>query len=429
MNDYLKLNLSRESAEIETGLIAALIADTSLINDLKVNESYFENEKCRAILKAIKQLIAKEQKVDIISLNDILKGHIKVSELSELYSNGNLTKNSFNTLQNKVISNSNKRKCFEISREIDKRLSKGEDPSQIYSYISSSMESNDIISNPISNISDVLMCTLDGIERNYKNGGQVTGMATGYKKLDTYLNGIEKKKYIVIGARPAVGKTAFSLELAKRLSTKNSVLYFSLEMAKEELGQRVVSNSGSIKNYKVRTGKLNSSELTTIMDHMGKLTSLKLGINDTENLTVEELTRQATSYKNKHGLDVVIVDYLTLLDTEEKCRDERAKVNTISGKLRKLAKKLDVAVICLAQLNRAVESRHDKTPVIADLKETGNIEQDANIILLLNAREKEDGQGPEELDVIIGKNRAGISNKVVTFNYYKETQVIDEKYV
>lgn len=429
MNNYLKINLSRESLEIEQSLIAALIADTTLINDLKVDESYFENQKCKAILGAIKQLIAKEQRVDIISLNDILKGSITVSELSELYSNGQLTKNSFNTLQNKVISNLNKRKCFEISREIDKKLSNGEDPTQIYGYISKNIESNDMLNNSINGISDVLMGTLDSIEYNYKKGGQVTGMSTGYKMLDTFLNGIEKKKYIIIGARPAVGKTAFSLELAKRLSIKNNVLYFSLEMSKEELGQRLVSSSSSIKNYKVRTGKLNSDEFTTIMDHMGKLSNLNLGVNDTENLTVEELTRQAISYKSKYGLDVVIVDYLTLLDTEEKCRDERIKINLISSKLRRLAKKLDIAVICLAQLNRAVESRHDKTPVIADLKETGNIEQDANIILLLNSREKQEGQGSEELEVIIGKNRAGISNKVVVFNYYKETQIIDEKYM
>ena len=432
--DSLEILLDRESTEIESNLIAALLADISLINDLKINESYFINSTCKEIFKAIKELTNKEIEVNIISLKDMLKGRVTITRLSNMYSSGQLVKNSFHTLQNKVISNFNKRKCLKISNEINKKLAIGEDPMQIYNYISKCIDSNDIEDNSINTIDNVLMGTLDDIEKNYKKGGQVTGMATGYKKLDLFLNGIEKKKYIIIGARPAVGKTAFSLELAKRLSIKNSVLYFSLEMSKEELGQRLVSNSSSIKNYRVRTGKLNENEFSIIMNNMSKLSKLKLSINDSENLTIEELTRQVIKYKKKNGLDVVIVDYLTLLGTEEKYKDERMRVNLISGKLRKLSKKLDIAVICLAQLNRAVETRSDKTPTIADLRETGNIEQDANIILLLNSaqetqEEQKNQQYPHELEVIIGKNRSGISNKTIKFNYYKETQIIDEKYI
>lgn len=430
--DNLKVLLDRESTEVESNLIAALLADITLITDLKINESYFTNSACKEIFKAIHDLDKNNKDINIISLKDILKNKVSVSELSNLYSNGELVKNLFSTLQNKIISNNNKRKCYSLSKEINQKLVNGDDPQQIFNHISNRIEQTDTEDNAINSISDLLMNTLDKIEDKYKNGGTISGMATGYKQLDSILNGIEKKKYIIIGARPSIGKTAFSLELTRRLAVKNNVLYFSLEMSKEELGERLISSHNAIKNYKIKTGKLNEDDFSRIMNGMGKLNQLKLSVNDTGNLTVEELSRQALRYKLKNGLDVVIVDYLTLLSTEEKFMGTREKVNYISTKLRILAKKLDVAVICLAQLNRNVEGRSNKIPTIADIRETGNIEQDANIILLLHTEEKkesEENTGPEELNVIIGKNRAGISNKTIVFNYYKQTQIIDEKYI
>lgn len=430
--DNVKVLLDRESTEVESNLIAALLADITLITDLKINESYFINSTCKEIFKAIHNLDKNNKDINIISLKDILKNKVSVSELSNLYSNGELVKNLFSTLQSKIISNANKRKCYLLSKEINQKLVNGDDPQQIFNHISNRIEQTDTEDNAINSISDLLMNTLDEIEDKYKNGGAISGMATGYKQLDSILNGIEKKKYIIIGARPSIGKTAFSLELTRRLAVKNNVLYFSLEMSKEELGERLISSQNAIKNYKIKTGKLNEDDFSRIMNGMGKLNQLKLSVNDTGNLTVEELSRQALRHKLKNGLDVVIVDYLTLLSTEEKFMGTREKVNYISTKLRILAKKLDVAVICLAQLNRNVEGRSNKIPTIADIRETGNIEQDANIILLLHTEEKKEGEentGPEELNVIIGKNRAGISNKTIVFNYYKQTQIIDEKYI
>ncbi|WP_346877580.1 replicative DNA helicase [Clostridium sp. UBA5712] len=438
MNNYYDILLDKEIMETENNFIAALLADITLIHDIKIKPINITNEKDRHILKAVLKLGSEnrlqgkgQNDLDIFALFEELKGNLTITELTTLMSNGNIYKNSFDTLQNKILNNSNKIKCVEISREINKKIINGDEPSIILNYITNKLEEVETMDKSINSISDVMMSTLDLIETSYKQGGKLIGMPTGYKKLDGILNGIEKKKYIIIGARPATGKTTFSLELAKRLGKKNKVLYFSLEMPKEELGQRLISNMCCMNSYKIKNGSLNQEEFKRVMDSMNELSKLNIEINDTESLKVEELIRQCISKKHKQGLDVVVVDYLTLLDTEESYRDERIKFNIISNKLRGLSKKLDIAVICLAQLNRAIESRADKKPIMSDLRETGNIEQDSNIVLLLHT---EEGEGEKDkastLNVIVAKNRGGAAPiEPVEFNYYKKTQIIDEKYI
>lgn len=429
MND-IEIMLNKEGYEDENNLIGAIIAENSLINDLKINDKYFSTEINKKIIKAIKEINDNNLEINIISLYEKLSKFISLSDLIKISNDGLMYRSSFNTLQNKVIKNYNKRKCLEMADYINRSLVSGEEPQSIFNNISNLVNNTDDMDDKTYSISEVMETTIDKIENNYKLGGNITGMATGYKMLDAILNGIERKKYIIIGARPGVGKTAFSLELSRRLAVKNKVMFFSLEMTKEELGERLVSSTKAIQNYKVRTGKLTDGEFSRLMEGVAEISELNLTVDDTEALSVEELCRRATRHKNKYGLDVVVVDYLTLLNTEEKHKDIRESVNIISNKLRQLSKKLNVAVISLCQLNRAVEGRQDKRPTVADLKESGNIEQDANIILLLHSEVKSDIEedGPDELNVIIGKNRAGISNKTIPFAYYKKTQIISEKY-
>ena len=439
MENFLEILLDKDINEAELGFVAALLADCTLVNDIRINPNALKNSKAKCILKAILKLNEGDRlqnkdtnNLDIFALHEEIKEQVSIAEITTLINNGNIYKNSFDILQNKVILNLNKVKCMEISQEINKKLVNGDDPNIIFNYITTNLNTVESMDRPLSSMNDVMMATLDKIEASYKQGGKLIGMPTGYKNLDKILNGIEKKKYIIIGARPAIGKTSFSLELAKRLGKDNKVLYFSLEMPKEELGLRLISNMCSMNSYKVKNGALNEKEFEKIMNSMDALSKLNIEINDTESLKVEELVRQCISYKNKHGLDVVIIDYLTLLNTEEKYRDERIKFNIISDKLRRLSKKLDIAVICLAQLNRATEARSEKRPIMSDLRETGNIEQDANIILLLHTddnKEKVENFDACVLNVYVAKNRGGAApSEPIEFNYYKKTQIIDEKY-
>lgn len=422
----LDLMLDREAQQTEVQLIATLLADTSLIFNLKVSAKHFSNDKNGMIIKVMQQLQEAGEDINPISVGDKLKSKVKLSELMELLENGHLYKNGFYVLQNKVLENYKAGICLEISKRINKGLVEGETPEAILTTITNMAEDVEVVTGGAHSITDVMNSTIDKIEQNYKRGGRITGMVTGYKRLDAVLNGFEKQKYIIIGGRPGKGKTAFSLELAKRLSKENQVLFFSLEMAMQELGERLLTNVNSMQSYKVRTGNLTEEELDRVMNGAAAISNLKLQVDDTESLSVEELVRRSTIHKNKHGLDVVIVDYLTLLSTEEKHKDIRERVNIISNKLRQMSKKLDIAVICLCQLSRAVEARADKTPIMADLKESGNIEQDANIILFLHSPEVEEQEGPEPLQVIIAKNRGGEANKPINFKYYKKTQIIDE---
>lgn len=431
MNE-IDVMINREAIEIELNLISAILADNTLINELKIDERYFFDKFTKLVIKAMKQISNGNEEINIITLADKLGNNVKLSKLTQLVTNGELYKNVFGNLQNRVIKNTQKKQCLELAQYINEKLVSGEEPQNIFSHISKSINTAEIINENSYSIGEVMDATIDKIEINYNNYGKITGMETGYKQLDAILNGIEKKKYIIIGARPGKGKTAFSLELSRRLAVKNNILFFSLEMAKEELGERLISSVNSIQNYKVKTGKLTENEFNTMMNGIARISDLKFAVDDTESITVEELSRRAIRYKRKCGLDAIVVDYLTLLDTEEKYRDTREKINIISNKLRQISKKLDIAVICLAQLNRAVEGRANKIPNIADLRETGNIEQDANIILLLHSEENEGNtqanESAEELSVIVGKNRSGVSNKIIKFNYYKRTQIIDEKY-
>ena len=272
-------------------------------------------------------------------------------------------------------------------------------------------------------ISDVVKSSFEEIDKLYDQDSDVTGLSTGYKDLDAMTTGLHKDELIILAARPGVGKTAFALNLAQNAATKSNatVAIFSLEMGAEQLVNRMLCSEGSIDANSLRTGKLDENQWNSLVVAMGSLSRTNVYIDDTPGVKMAEIRSKCRRLLKESGkLDLVIVDYLQLIEgTGQENRQQ--EVSTISRGMKKLAKELHVPIIALSQLSRGVEARQDKRPMLSDIRESGSIEQDADIVAFLyrddyyrdedgddNDNQEDPGdQDVGEVEVIVSKNRSG----------------------
>ncbi|ALV22361.1 MAG: replicative DNA helicase [Carnobacterium sp.] len=274
-------------------------------------------------------------------------------------------------------------------------------------------------------ISEVLNTSIARIDELYQNDEEITGLPTGYKALDKMTAGLQKDELIILAARPAVGKTAFALNIAQNVGTKTdeTVAIFSLEMGAESLVNRMLCAEGSIDASNLRTGNLSEEEWQNLIVAMGSLSKASIYIDDTPGIRVAEIRAKCRRLKQEKGdLGLILIDYLQLIEgTGRESRQQ--EVSEISRQLKKLAKELSVPVMALSQLSRGVEQRQDKRPVLSDIRESGSIEQDADIVAFLyrdDYYDREDGEDEDEdmagednvIEVIIEKNRSGARGTV-----------------
>ncbi|MDN7145376.1 replicative DNA helicase [Liquorilactobacillus mali] len=278
-------------------------------------------------------------------------------------------------------------------------------------------------------INDVLNSTMEEIDRLYQQDEEVTGLPTGYPDLDKMTAGLQPDNLIILAARPAVGKTAFALNIAQNIGTKtdSTVAIFSLEMSAESLVNRMLCAEGSINANHLRTGQLEDDEWQKLVVAMGSLSQASIYIDDTPGIKMAEIRAKCRRLaKEKGDLGLIVVDYLQLIEGSNK-ESRQQEVSEISRQLKKLAKELSVPIIALSQLSRGVEQRQDKRPVLSDIRESGSIEQDADIVAFLyrdDYYERSDSDGDEdekrdeaaqdvgEVEVIIEKNRSGARGTV-----------------
>ncbi|WP_286909676.1 replicative DNA helicase [Clostridium sp. UBA1652] len=417
--------------ELEKNLLGAILFSNELMDELRVKPIQIYNNKNRKCLEVMCSLHSENKEINYVTLAEALKGIWTITEIAYLTDNGSLYLGSFNSIQDKIISLYEKTATNNALVKGIEMLSEGKEPVHVLTVINDCFSKDiDDSTSSIKHISEFVEDALVTIENAYAGGSKITGMETGFKLLDDTLNGIEKGKYIIIGARPGVGKSAMALEMAKRLSRKNTVLVFSLEMQGEENAQRLLSNEARLPMMNVKRGNLMPESFSNLINKAAVLEKLNLSVDETEGLTIEELERRARRFRKSNGLDVIVIDYLTLLNAEAKFNGVREKVNYISTKIRQLAKSLNVAVIVLSQLKREAESNsNNDTPkpvTMADIRESGNIEQDAHVILLLQEKISVDPSNKDKLLVYVAKNRGGQKGETIEFNYYKRTQIIDE---
>lgn len=261
-------------------------------------------------------------------------------------------------------------------------------------------------------IRQVVINALEKIEKASKQSGVVTGIPTGFIDLDYQTAGMQPSDLVLIAARPSMGKTAFVLNLAEHMAFKKNycVAIFSLEMSKEQLVNRMFSLESRVSSQKLRTGSLEDEEWERLIEGAQVIGNSKLIIDDTPSISIQEMRSKCRKYKMEHGLDVIIIDYLQLMSAGDKAPDSRQQqISDISRSLKALARELSVPVLALSQLSRAVEQRPDHRPMLSDLRESGAIEQDADVVMFLYRDDyyNKDTEKPGVAEVIIAKQRNG----------------------
>jgi replicative DNA helicase len=265
-------------------------------------------------------------------------------------------------------------------------------------------------------VSDIVQHSITLVEKLYDQKEPVTGVPSGLIKLDKMTAGFQPSDLVIVAARPAMGKTALVLGWAQYCGIQHNkpVALFSLEMSKEQLVLRMLCSESRISNSSVRTGDLTERDFARIVDGASRISEADIFIDDTPALTITELRAKARRLHRDHPLGLVIVDYLQLLRSPAYSHSREQEISDISRSLKALAKELNVPVVALSQLNRSVESRNDKRPMTSDLRESGAIEQDADIIMFIYRDEVYNKESPDKgvAEIIIGKQRTGPTGTV-----------------
>jgi replicative DNA helicase len=267
---------------------------------------------------------------------------------------------------------------------------------------------------------EVLTSTLEAIERLHNDSREITGIPTGFPELDRLTSGLQPSNLIIVAARPAVGKSTLGLDVARNAAVRSGVptVVFSLEMSKTELVQRLMCAECSVDMQRLRTGRMEDSDWTRLTRSLGKLAEAPLFIDDSAAITMMELRAKCRRLKQRHGLGLVVVDYLQLMQPSKRVESRQQEVSEISRALKLLAKELAVPVIAISQLSRQTEARSDKKPMLSDLRESGALEQDADMVMFIYREDLYDPESPRkgEADLIVAKHRNGPTDTVtVTF--------------
>ena len=267
---------------------------------------------------------------------------------------------------------------------------------------------------------DILNTVMDRIQMLRSNKEKITGIKTGYVDLDHTTNGFQRGDLIILAARPSVGKTAFALNIALQSSLRNpgAVAIFSLEMPCEQLMQRILSAKSEVYGDKIRSGYISNEEMVRIQEACNEIRKTKIYIDDSAVIKMGDIFSKCRKLKSEQGLDMIIIDYLQLISSSSRSNSDnrQQEVSEISRSLKALARELDVPVIALSQLSRGVESRQDKHPMLSDLRESGSIEQDADIVMFLyrdsyQKKEEEAENAVDPVDVDIAKHRNGATRR------------------
>lgn len=419
------------SMEAEQAVLSAMFlsrnAQDITFETIDENAFYYDNN--RKIFITLKSLYDNNTPIDMTTITNELrnKGYLEeiggVIYLTEVL-NTESTAANINYYLKIVVDDSLRRRLIEVSNEVnqmgyitDKDVSETLDEAErkILSIV------KDRRSTEFQNIKDVIYRVRDNLQTLAETKGDITGIATGFSDFDKITAGLHENQLIIIGARPAMGKTAFALNLATNVavSSKKSVAVFNLEMGAEQLANRMLSSLGQIEGYKFASGKLNNNDYVKFNEALSQLEDTNIYIDDTPGITIGEIRSKCRRLKtSSSGLDIVIIDYLQLISGGKNYGANRQQeVSDISRSLKMLAMELGIPVVALCQLSRSVESREDKRPLMSDLRESGSIEQDADIVAFLyrddyynKAARTDNNTSLSEL--IIGKHRNGTTGTI-----------------
>jgi len=416
-----------QSIEVEQAVLGAMLLDKEAIGKAVeiIDKDSFYRDDHQKIFSAIVDLYDKNQPVDIITVSDELTkrkeldnlgGRVYLLELTEkIATTANIEYHANIILEKatlrKLIGTSTQivSQCYDATLEVDDLLDRAEQ--EIFNI------SEKRIKEGFVSIGDLLPHTFEAIEEYQKKGGMVTGLSTGFIELDTLTGGLQRSDLIVVASRPSMGKTAFCLSTAEHAAIEERIPVgiFSLEMTKSQLAQRMLCSRARFSTHKMRTGRISDHEYSNLAVAVGPLAESKIFIDDTPNIGILQMRAKARRLKAQFDVGLVIVDYLQLMQGPKRAESRQQEISMISRSLKGLAKELEVPVIAVSQLSRKVEDRGgDKRPMLADLRESGAIEQDADVVIFVYRPEfygieKFKDQAPTEgvAEIILSKHRNG----------------------
>lgn len=408
------------SLEAEQSALGAMILDKDAVTEVVelITDEDFYKEAHKAIFRGIIDLYNRNEPVDMVTLSEILVkegvfGDIGgIEYLSDLTTMGVVTTNA--KYYAKIIEEkSTVRRLIRASSEIIEKGYLSEEADYLLDLAEKSIFDISQKKNRegLEAIKEVLLKTYEQIELLYGSENALTGVSTGFTDLDTKTSGFQRSDLILVAARPSMGKTAFSLNLCQNAATKNnaSVAIFSLEMSKEQLVQRMLSSESHIPMQDLRNGRLKEDDWIALAKAMNSLSNCGIFIDDTPAITVLEMRAKCRKLKMDKGLDLIMIDYIQLMSGGGKNENRQQEISTISRSLKALAREMDCPVVALSQLSRAPELRADHRPILSDLRESGAIEQDADVVMFLYRDEYyfPDSEKKGIGEVIIAKQRNG----------------------
>lgn len=428
-NNSDRLRMPPQAIESEQAVLGGLMLDPEALDSVAdmISEEMFYRRDHQHIFRAIKEMSEKGKPFDAVTLGD----WFEANGFSEEVDGGAYLVDLAST----VPSAANIKAYAEIVRDKALRRALIQTSTTITNnvYEQDGREINDLLAeaeqavfaisetgtkgtSPVVRINDALREAFSILQYRYEADGNLTGIPTGYPDLDEMTAGLQPSDLIILAARPSMGKTTLALEIAQHAALKanKAVAVFSMEMSSSQLALRMISSIGRISAQRLRTGKLEDEDWMRCTEAIRAIKEHKIFIDDTPSLSPDQLRSRARRLKREHNLGLIVIDYLQLMKVPGNSENRATEISEISRSLKALAKELNLPVIALSQLNRSLETRADKRPVMADLRESGAIEQDADVIMFIYRDEYYDKDSPDKgiAEVIIGKQRNGPTGAV-----------------
>jgi replicative DNA helicase len=427
-----------QNSEAEASLLGSILIDSDAIVRIAdaINVVDFYEERHQRIYEAIKKLYEKHSPIDVLTLSnqlkedgmlDVVGGAAYLTELTNYVPTAAHVEHYAEIVSQKAI----RRRLIKASQDM---VGLGFDETKSVQDLIEEAESQlfqvsqQHVKQDISSIEDILAESFERLDELHKDKGKIRGVPTGFRDLDNILAGLQRSDLIIVAARPSMGKTALSLNLAHNIATKSEqpVLVFSLEMSKEQLVDRMLSMESGVDAWNIRTGNLSDADFERIGQAMGALSEAPIYIDDSPGITVSDLRTKARREQHQRQLGLILVDYLQLMSGGSRFGGDGNRVqeiSEISRGLKAIARELNVPVIALSQLSRSVESRSPQIPQLADLRESGSIEQDADVVAFIY---REDYYNPDTdrkniTDILIKKHRNGPTGNIELY-FDKERQ-------
>jgi len=425
MEEYLGAKIPPYSLEAEQSVLGAMLNDEESVAVALENLSAdnFYRAENKEVFSAMISLFEQNKPIDVVTVCDVLSQKQMLESIGSSEFIANLAISVQTTANVKYYVDIIKEKALlrnliDASSKISKMsYEASESPAAIAEtaekLIFDVLQGK--ISKSFSKMGEVIQRNFARLEELQGMNSRITGLETGFSHLDFLLSGFQKGTLNILAARPGIGKTSFALNIAKHVAVRNKVpvAVFSLEMSEEEITNRIISSQAMVDSEKLKTGRLDSNDWERMMQAAVPMSEAPLFIDDTSMISVTEIRSKCRRLKLEHGLGLVIVDYLQLMQGRGRSESRQQEVSEMSRALKILAKELEVPVLTLSQLSRSIETRTDKTPVLSDLRESGAIEQDADVVMFLHkpTSEEEDDQNTLT-ELIVAKHRSGSTGRV-----------------